>query len=65
MIHDTDIVCRCGGRVRVEDYRGKGYTREFRFEAFCSRCKVCDPNGWPTLATAKAEAAVYFKPEVA
>lgn len=57
----------CGGELRIEnrDGNGKPVSRErfFKWETFCTKCKACDCNGWPTLAEALAEAEGYFCPK--
>lgn len=49
----------CGGVIRIKDWRIAA--SEFRFEAHCVRCGVCDPNGWGSRAECKSEAAKYFR----
>jgi hypothetical protein len=54
---ETEINCRCGGKVRIQDYHKPG---EFRYEAFCVKCGTCDPNGWSSRKKAMENAVVYF-----
>lgn len=55
--YDTNLICKCGGRLRIEDFYGRGI---FRFETYCDKCLVCDVNGHPRLAEALSYAKDYF-----
>ena len=54
----------CGGELRIERCTADGTPisndPDFRWETFCTKCKVCDCNGWPTLADAVANAEEHF-----
>ena len=53
---ELHLKCPCGGQVYLDDIS----YGQFRYEAFCDSCKSCDPNGYPSLATAIAGATRYF-----
>lgn len=62
---DPPLICECGGgEVEVRDYRSPSSrswaSAEMRYEAFCTGCNVCDPNGYGTQAEIKEEAPKYF-----
>lgn len=59
-MHDTDIKCCCGGRVRIRDWHRNVIDRAFRYEAHCPRCGACDPNGYASVAKTLAGAREYF-----
>ena len=46
----------CGGDLRIERC-GSGL---FRWESFCTKCQLCDNNGWPTLSEALQEVQAFF-----
>jgi hypothetical protein len=55
--YGTNIQCPCGGTVAIEKVAASA---EFQWEAFCLRCKDCDPNGYSTLAAAAAETPGFW-----
>ena len=40
----------CGGKLCVEDWRGRVSERWLNYELFCATCGTCDPDGWQTQA---------------
>jgi len=57
-----NVDCRCGGEVVYEDMRGRA-SKEFRYEAFCRKCKTCDPNGYATVRELKRESPRFWNPK--
>lgn len=55
----TDVLCSCGGRITIRDWDGRA-SRQFRYEASCSKCGICDPNGWSSKKRCIEEAKTYF-----
>lgn len=51
--------CKCGGEIEVRDWDDDA-TEEFRYEAYCTRCGDCDPNGWPTLKAVVQNSPQFF-----
>jgi hypothetical protein len=49
----------CGGALCVQDHRGSGTDPHWNYELFCTKCGVCDPNGWRTQAEVR-QAAAHF-----
>ena len=60
-MRDTDIKCWCGGAVEVKDWRRNVTDRDFRYEARCTKCGACDPNGYSSIAITLAGAREYFE----
>lgn len=64
------LVCSggCGGEVHIERCSADGVPVSkhpmFRWETFCTKCRACDNNGWPTLAEALANSEEYFGEKV-
>lgn len=58
---DTDIKCWCGGPVEIKDWHRNVTDREFRYEARCTRCGACDPNGYSSVVKTLAGAREYFE----
>lgn len=51
----------CGGEIRITDYRDSVSDRNFSYEAFCKKCRACDPNGYSSVAKTVAGARDYFQ----
>ncbi len=51
------VRCSCGGEVRIERC-GHG---ELLWEPFCTSCKTCDPDGWPSLKVAIEETPEFWR----
>ena len=56
----TGLFCRCGGQLRVQDWRPEGSPYREHYEVFCVRCKTRDPNGHSSLKAAVDAAPEYF-----
>ena len=56
------IKCKCGGDVLFDDMRTRA-SREYRYEAFCSSCGSCDPNGYATIRELKRETPKHWNPD--
>jgi hypothetical protein len=50
----------CGGTIWVTDW-GRAATRGFRYEACCSKCRQCDPNGYGNTRELMIGAKEYFQ----
>lgn len=57
---DIGIHPGCGGTIRISD-GGRRASRGFRYEAYCSKCLQCDPNGYGNRGELMIEAAKYFR----
>lgn len=50
----------CGGRIRVKDWHD-GASRGWRYEAWCEKCRACDPNGYGSIKETVEGASEYFR----
>lgn len=65
---EPPVRCKCGGELQVRDYRSaqsRSYSsRDMRYEAFCTNCNTCDPNGYGSQSAVIEHAPNYVKPNV-
>lgn len=58
------LTCECGGILQIESHKADGkplsVEQEWKWETFCTKCKSCDPEGWPTLVDCLLNARAYF-----
>ncbi len=59
----TNLMCNCGGEIEIKDWAliDPDYDPNFLFEASCSQCLQCDPNGYRDMLSACKGAVEYFK----
>ncbi len=68
MIHRRRLLgvfCTCGGEVFYENLHRQGLaSREWAWEAFCDKCKDCDPNGYSTKQELLEESPKFWRDDL-